>query len=161
MFFFDFGGIGEDCTVVGLALNMGSVVVVVLELLDVGTERVRITTKRTKHAPLFDKETGKNLFDETASEVAALFDEHVNDPQGMPAGFCLLARTLMSAQIGPGTSLMKRSEGCRETFVVLVDNAEPIEAGCSLGSGAHSRDSKRRRVHHVKPSLITSASAQG
>ena len=27
MFFFDFGGIGEDCTVIGLALTMGSVVV--------------------------------------------------------------------------------------------------------------------------------------
>jgi serine/threonine protein kinase len=138
MFFFDFGGIGEDCTVVGLALNMGSVVVVVLELLDVGTERVRINTKRTKHAPLFDKETGKNLFDKKASEVEALFDKHVNEQQGMPAGFCLLARALMSAQIGLGTSLMKRSEECRDTFVVLVDNAEPIEAGCYLGSGAHS-----------------------
>lgn len=131
MYFFDFGGIGEDCTVVGLALSMGYVVVVVLELSGVGTENVRITTKRTKCAPLFDKETRKNLFGEKESEVAALI-EHVDEQHGMPTGFCLLARTLISAQFGPGASLMKRSEGCRDTFSVLVDNAEPIVAGPTL-----------------------------
>lgn len=135
MYFFDFGGIGEDCTVVGLALSMGYVVVVVLELSGVGTENVRITTKRTKCAPLFDKETRKNLFGEKESEVAALF-EHVTEQHGMPTGFCLLACTLMSAQFGPGASLMKRSEGCRDTFSVRVDNAEPIVVGRYLGSGA-------------------------
>ncbi|KAI2491566.1 hypothetical protein MHU86_22994 [Fragilaria crotonensis] len=138
MIFFDVGGIGEDCTLVGLVLTMGSFVVVVLELTGVGTENVRINTKRTKHAPLFDKETGKNLFGEKASEVAALFED-VNEEHGMPSGCCLLARTLMSVQVGLGTSLMQRSEGCRDTFVVVADNAEPVEAGCYLGSGAHSR----------------------
>ena len=90
---------------------------------------------RTKYAPLFDKETRQNLFGEKESEVAVLF-EHVNEEQGMPTGFCLLARTLMSAQVGLGKSLIKRSEGCRDTSVVLVDNAEPIVVGHYLGSGA-------------------------
>ncbi|KAI2495406.1 hypothetical protein MHU86_19120 [Fragilaria crotonensis] len=116
MFFFDMGGIGEDCTFVGLALSMSSIVVLVVELSGVGTESVMITTKRTKQAPLFDEATRKHLFVEKATEVEALFKDAL-EGQDMPTGFGLLARTLMSVQCGLGTSMMTRSDGFGDTFL--------------------------------------------
>jgi hypothetical protein len=137
MFSFDFGGIGEDCTVFGLELTMGSVTVVVLKLSGVGTANVQVTARRTKRVPLFDKDTRAKLFGDKAKDVEASF-EIEKEPQGMPEGFCLLARTLMSVPHGLGTSLMKSNKGCHHSFSLRDHAAESIEVGQYLGSGAFS-----------------------
>ncbi len=99
-FFFDFGGIGADCTLVGLTLSMGSIFVVVLELSGVGTQDVSITTKQTKPTPLFDNPTGVKICEGGRIGALAPLLEFLDEQQGMAAGFGLLARTLMSAQRG-------------------------------------------------------------
>jgi hypothetical protein len=137
MFSFDFGGIGEDCTVFGLELTMGSVTVVVLKLSGVGTADVKVTTRRTKRVPLFDKDTRAKLFSDKAGDVEASF-EIEEEPQGLPNGFCLLARTLMSVHHGLGTSLMISNKGCHHSFSMRAHAAESIEVGKYLGSGAFS-----------------------
>jgi hypothetical protein len=137
MFSFDFGGIGEDCTVFGLELTMGSVTVVVLKLTGVGTANVQVTARRTKRVPLFDKDTRENLFGEKARDVEASF-EIKEEPQGLPGGFCLLARTLMSVHHGLGTSLMIGRKGCHHSFSMRAHAAESIKVGQYLGSGAFS-----------------------
>jgi hypothetical protein len=135
MFSLDFGGIGEDCTVFGLELTMGSISVVVLKLSGVGTADVQVTARRTKRVPLFDKNTREKLFGEKARDVEASF-EIEEEPQGLPDGFCLLARTLMSVRRGLGTSLMIGSKGCHHSVVMRA--TESIEVGQYLGSGAFS-----------------------
>lgn len=136
-FSFDLGGIGENCTFFGLELTMASITVIVLKLSGMGTADVEVTTQRTKRAPLFDEETSGNMFGEMANEVKATL-ENVEGHQGLPSGFCLLARTLMSQQCGLGTSLLKGGEGSRTSFSMRVNNAESCEARQYLGSGAFS-----------------------
>jgi Protein kinase domain len=143
LFHLEFGGMGEDCTVLGLVLTMASVSVVVLELSDVGTAGVDVTARQTKRAPLFDKETRMKLFGEKlfgakkAKAVEASF-EIEELPQGMPQGFRFLAETLMSVHHGSGTSRMRNSKGCRRSFSMQSHTAESIELGNYLGSGSFS-----------------------
>ena len=142
----DFAGIGEDCKVFGLELTMASVSVVVLELSGVGTDEVDIETSRSKRVPLFDKDTRANLFQEEdvrrgvensfdtnkeGRDGAQAFDENVRD---MPAGFFLLARTIMSVQKGLGTVSINGS-GCH--LSLRPEGLEsPIKTVQHLGSGA-------------------------
>ena len=134
LFHLDFGGMGEDCTVVGLALTMGSITVFVLELSGVGTADVDVTVRQSQCVPMFDKETRRKLFGEKARALEAVFDiEEV--PQGMPAGFRLLAQTLMSVHLGLSTSRMMNR---RRSFSMQPHNAESIELGHYLGSGSFS-----------------------
>ena len=137
---FDFGGIGEDCAVFGLSLNMGSVTVIVLELSGVGTADVKVTAQRTNRMPLFDKGTRKNVCGENVKDVEDSFGEKIEQVrQGMPAGFYLLAQTLMSVHDRVGTSaLTKTSEGECHSFGMHLDATESIELGALLGSGAFS-----------------------
>ena len=132
-FSLDFGGIGEDCTVFGLELTMGSVAVIVLELSGVGTTDVKLTTWRTKRMPLFDKDTRTRFFGEMASDVEDSLE--TEEQQGIPSGFCLLARTIMSVQPGLGTCLMT-SSGNDDRFFMRVKDAESINVSQYLGSGA-------------------------
>lgn len=152
---FDFGGIGEDCTLYGLELTMASITVIVLKLSGTGTADVEVTTLRTKRAPLFDKETRVSLFGVKANEVEASL-ENAEEQQGMPSGFCILARTLMSAQCGLGTSLIKGGEGSHSSFSMRRNNAESVRVREYLGSGAFSHvwklDIKDRNDVFVKMS---------
>ncbi|KAI2509378.1 protein tyrosine kinase [Fragilaria crotonensis] len=172
MFSFDFVGIGEDCTLFGLELTMGSVAVIVLELSGVGTDLVKVTTRRTARVPLFDKVTREKLFGEKAKDVEASF-EAVDEQHALPAGFRLLARTLMSAQPSVGKSLfasMKDTTGS-DSCSMRSNNAEPIKLGFYLGSGAFShvlkldingRDDafvKVPKSHRMKKSLEGEAEA--
>lgn len=136
---FGLGGIGEDCKVFGLELNMGSVSVIVLELSGVGTADVKVTTQRTKRMPLFDKETREKIFGQNAKDVEASLE--TEEQKGMPAGFCLLARTLMSVQHELGTSLVSNSKGDDRGLPMRSKNSDvtsSIEFGQFLGSGAFS-----------------------
>jgi hypothetical protein len=125
--------IGEACQVFGLDLTMGSVAVIVLEISGVGTSEVKIAMQRTKPLPLFDAETRCHLLGETARDVDASFDV-VKAHKGIPAGFCLLARMLMSGQPGLGASLTKNSD-CNN-LSMRIDNSESVREGPHLGSGA-------------------------
>jgi Protein kinase domain len=134
IFSFDFGGIGEDCTVFGLELTMASITVVVLKLSGVGTANVQVTAQRTKRVPLFDKDIREKLFGAKARDVEASF-EIEEKPQGLPEGFCLLARTLMSVNDGLGKSPIK---DCHHRFSMCSHGAESINLVKYLGSGAFS-----------------------
>jgi Protein kinase domain len=139
IFSFGFGGVGEDCKVFGLELTMGSVAVIVLELSGVGTADVKVTTQRTHRMPLFDKKTRETMFGAEAKNVEESLE--TVEQEGMPAGFCLLARTLLSVQHGLGTSLISTSKGDHRTFPLCCRNANvtaTIELGQFLGSGAFS-----------------------
>jgi hypothetical protein len=143
IFSLDIGGIGEDCATFGLALTMGSIVVVLLQLSGVGTRKADITTQRTKRVPLFDKDTRKKLFGKNkAKNVEALFEiDNTKVPQDMPEGFCLLAQTLISVHehgLGTSRSQMTRSKGSHGKFSMEPHTAEFIELGNYLGSGSFS-----------------------
>ena len=171
LFSLNFGGIGKDCTSIGLVLTMGSVTILVLELSGVGTSDVETNAQRTKRVPLFDKETRKKLFGEKVKYVEALFEtEDVS--QDMPEGFCLLAQTLASVHHGLITrSSQRRSNNC-DSFSLQPDTADSIELGNYLGSGSFShvlrlvdkKDSndlciKLPQFHHVRDCLEREAKA--
>jgi hypothetical protein len=169
---FDFAGIGEDCEVFGLELTMGSVSVIILELSGVGTAGVKVTTRRTKRVPLFDKATREHLFGEMAKDVEDSFETPAQEELEMPAGFCLLARTLMAVQHGLGTSLMGTKKGGHDKFSMRPSlNALPVQLGRHMGSGAYSHafeliivgstDAfvKVPKSHHMSKSLEREAEA--
>ena len=140
MFAFEHGGIGEDYVFFGLELTMGSVAVIVFEVKNVGTPEVQITRRRSKRAPLFDKDTREHLFGEKASEVESSL-ENLEEEFGMPAGFCLLARTLMSVERGVESFLFadkKSFHGRSSLRSGLPQDAAPFRLGQYLGSGAFS-----------------------
>ena len=58
--------------------------------------------------------------------------------QGMPAGFRLLAETLMSVHHGLRSSRMINSNGLRLCLSMQPHTADSIELGNYLGSGAFS-----------------------
>jgi hypothetical protein len=138
MFSFNFGGIGEDCTVFGLELTLGSISVIVLELLGVGTADVRVTTRRSKRVPLFDEESCKQLFGEEISTMKSSFETNEEEQSGMPAGFCLLARTLASLQHVTGSSMKRSGNNCHRSFSMRSDATESIMIDRYLGCGAFS-----------------------
>ena len=96
--FINIGGLGVDCILFGLELTMGSIRVVVVELSGVGTADAEVTTERTARLPLSDNVTSDNLFGEKARDVKASFEGAEEEQHGMPAGFCLLARTIKWAR---------------------------------------------------------------
>ena len=139
MYSFDFGGIGENCTVFGLALNMATITVVGLELSGVGTDKVDLTTQRTRRMPLFDKATRGQLFGDKATDGENALEEKTEEMlEGMSVGFCLLARMLVSVHAAVGASLNTSNNDRRHCFVMHADDAESMELGDPLGSGAFS-----------------------
>ncbi len=140
MFAVNQGGIGEDCKFFGLELTMGSVAVIVLELSGVGTADVNVKAWRTKRSPLFDKATREHLFGKNAKDVEASL-ENLEDEFGMPAGFCLLARMLLSVERGSGNFLVvnsKRNHGCFSIRSLRPLRPAPVKLGRYLGSGSFS-----------------------
>jgi hypothetical protein len=137
---FNFGGFGKDCRVFGLALTLGLVTVVVLELSGVGMVEVKVSAQRTNRVPLFDKDTRKNVCGDKVTEVEDSFEGTIEKMwQVMPAVFCLLAETLMSIHDAVGTRFLNESrDGCRHSIYMNRDSTEPIELGDLLGSGAFS-----------------------
>lgn len=138
MLFWDFGGLGVDCTLFGLEFTLGSIRVVVVKLSGVGTVDVNVTTERTTRLPLFGKETRDYLFGEKARDVKASFEGAEEDHRGMPAGFCMLARTIMSVQSGQGTSLTTCVRGCNGSVSMRSKDGEPIKVGRYLESSTYS-----------------------
>lgn len=88
----------------------------VLELSGMGTVDVEVTTQRTIRVPLFDKDVSNNLFGCRTRDLEAFIEGAEEDQQGLPAGFILLARTIMSVQRGQSTSIKASSRGCHGTF---------------------------------------------
>ena len=136
-FSLDFGGIGEDCKVFGLELTMGSIAVIALKLSGVGTSNVEVSTSRSQRAPLFDEETRTRLLGERCSDVNKCLEDS-KERAGMPGGFHLLARALMSAPQQTGAALLIPCPGRRSTFqphsFFPKAGASPIRVGTCLGS---------------------------
>lgn len=138
MLFLNFGGLGVDCTFFGLEFTMGSIAVVVLELSGVRTDDVEVCTRRTRRVPLFDQDIRNHLFGDLASDVEASLEGTEEEQQGLPAGFSLLARTVMSVQSGLGSSLKACIRGCQGSVAMRSNDVEPLKMGRYLGSGVHS-----------------------
>lgn len=133
MLWLDFGGVGKDCEVFGLALNMVSVTVIVLKLSGVGTAHVNTSVHQTKQLLLFDNNIGMKPSGETAEMDAGMPLKDTTGKDGMSMGFSVLAQTLMSVHKGVGTSLYGHKNGCK-----LLMGTTSIELGKPLGSGAFS-----------------------
>jgi hypothetical protein len=129
MFSLDFGGIGKDCEVFGLAVNMVSVTVVVLKLSSVGTHHVKVTAQRTTMLPLYDKQV---------MDVEDISNEAERKGDDMPQGFCLLARVLVSVSNRLSKSLTTNTEGSPHCSLKSDEVSRSIEVGKALGSGAFS-----------------------
>ena len=140
-FFFNVGGIGENCEAFGLELTMGSVALIVIRLAGMGTSAVKVTSHRSERFPLFDKETRVKMFGEKANKdvEASLAVDVDAKPNSTPLGFLLLVRMLNSIKHGTGSSPIRHW-----SFVSLQSaNVEfPIQVGQYLGSGAFAHVSQ-------------------
>lgn len=77
MFSLNYGGIGEDSTVFGIELTMGSVTMISLELSNIGTADVKLTSQRSQQMTLFDKATRLHLFTSMATVVGNLSKKQI------------------------------------------------------------------------------------
>lgn len=84
-----------------------------------GTDDVEVSTRRTRRVPLFDQDIRKHLFGDKVSDVDASFEGTEEEQQGLPAGFSLLARTVMSVHSGLGSSLKACIRGCQGSVSML------------------------------------------
>ena len=170
-FSFNFGGIGEDYSLFGLDISMGSVSLAMLKLSGLGTAKVKLDTQRTERAPLFDRKTRLIIFKEKALQVEKSLG-NTQDVSGMPEGFRLLASLLMFVKSGgrgasasrddPYGHMTMRSTGCSSGRMNVEKH---------LGSGTFSHvlklmgevdDSvfiKIPKSSSVKESLVSEAAA--
>lgn len=77
MFSLNYRGIGEDSTAFGIELTMGSVTMISLELSNIGTADVKLTSQRSQQMTLFDKATRLHLFTSMATVVGNLSKKQI------------------------------------------------------------------------------------
>eukprot|EP00980_Cylindrotheca_fusiformis_P028712 scaffold22639_cov105-Cylindrotheca_fusiformis.AAC.6 len=126
-FSFDFGGVGEDCVVYGICLTIWSVSVEKLALEGVGTDEVRVETKRTSRLRLLGKDY--SLPDKVGSLLTDGKKGHA---------LAVLAGALMAACPPPGKAALTTGKSQLVEKTGNSDAPQELEIERLLGSGAFS-----------------------